>query len=240
MSKEKCPACNKTYKKLGSHWQFNPSHRPELTDKQRETAIGIIMGDGSIISESKNNRITMNMVSENYLKYVDSIFGCLGTGVSLKRTAKESAKNSRKYNINNNAKEENYSDVYSWNTRAHPELNIFTGWYKNNTKVWPNKINLTPTTLKHWYCGDGHWSNSGTSNRIKITTSNEAKNTDKIDSMFKNSGLPTPSNYSKYKKESGSINCDICFTVDQSKELWKYMGNPLPDFGYKWPRKYHC
>jgi len=228
--KTSCPKCGKSYERLGAHWQWNPEHRPSFTKKQKEIITGLLMGDGCINRGGKVPRLTSNMTSPNYLKYIDNIFGCISTGVSLKRTAKENAKISVNRGINLDAKEENYQNIYNWKTRRHPNLQQWADWYSTGKKIWPKDIELTPTVLKHWYCGDGNWENSGTSNRIKISMENEMGNIEKVFSMFTNSGLPEPSSYSGHK---------IVFTVDQSKELWEYMGKPLPDFYYKWPKKYH-
>lgn len=50
----KCPECCDEYEHLGQHWHYSPSHRPELTQKQKEITVGLVMGDGSINDESKN------------------------------------------------------------------------------------------------------------------------------------------------------------------------------------------
>jgi len=105
--------------------------------------------------------------------------------------------------------------------------------------VWPEDIELTPTVLKHWYCGDGHWHNSEANNCISIAMANEISNTNKIDEIFRNVGIQAPSNYSSSERKGGSFTCNADFTVEQSKELWEYMGKPLPDFEYKWPERYH-
>lgn len=198
------------------------------------------MGDGCVNKQAKNPHIMCGMVSQNYLKYIDNIFGCLGNGVSLHKTAKESAKQCKNRGFSPNAKEENYSDIYQWRSRSHPKLQKFADWYSTGKKVWPKDIKLTPTVLKHWYCGDGHWKNKDGDNYIIISMSNEVENQHKIDKMFENVGLPTPSNYNISKQQkSNNKKCDAKWTVDQSKELWDYMGKPLPDFYYKWPEQYH-
>jgi len=193
------------------------------------------MGDGCIHTGSKNPYLLVKMISPNYLEYVADKFGVLGSDVSLKHTEAESARRNRDSGFSPNAKAENYSDKYKWQSICHPELQEFADWYSSGEKVWPDDIELTPTVLKHWYCGDGYWNNSGTNNRIKIAMANEIDNTDKVDQMFRNIGLPVPSNYAISERNNGSKKCDAEFTVEQSKELWEYMGEPLPDFEYKWP-----
>jgi len=234
-----CPQCGTEYQRVATHWNRSSCQRPSFTNHQREIITGLLMGDGHIDRDNNRNPfLKCGMISPNYLKYIDGEFGIFGHGVSLKKTDKESAKQCRDRGFRPNAKAENYSDVYQWYSMRHPELQEFAEWYSTGTKVWPRDIELTPTVLKHWYCGDGSWNNSGENNCIRIAMANEVKNTDKVDQMFENVGLPSPSNYAISERKNGYKNCDAVFTVDQSKELWKYMGEPLPDFEYKWPEQY--
>jgi hypothetical protein len=237
-NKVACPECGKLYEELGSHWQWKNTHRPNLTQHQKEVATGLLMGDGWVSRSSKNSKIMCEMISKNYLEYIDDIFGCLSTGVKLKLTAEENAAKSRDTGFSSNAKSENYSDIYYLHTRSHPQFNEFDNWYSTGEKVWPDGIELTPTVLKHWYCGDGCWQNKNCSNYITISMSNEVENTDKVDSIFESVGLPSPNHYSVFNRDGKYIDCDALFTVEQSKELWDYMGDPLPDFEYKWPKEY--
>jgi hypothetical protein len=233
-----CPGCGVGYERLGQHWHYNPDHRPSLTDHQHEIVVGLLMGDGCLNRGGKNPYLKVKMVSPNYLDYLDSQFGVLGTGVSLERTAAESAKHVRDRGFNPDADAKDYSDVYGWQSRCLPELHQYADWYTSGEKVWPADIALTPTTLKHWYCGDGHYENAGSHNCIRISMANEVDNTDKVEQLFENAGLPVPNKWKINKRPSGGRKCTAVFTVDQSKELWEYMGDPLPDFAYKWPESY--
>jgi len=237
-----CPKCNKNYKNLGMHWSHRPKHRPYFTQQQKEIITGLMMGDGWISrgENRKNPVIRCNMTSKKYLKYIDKVFGCFSTGVSLKRTAKENMRHNKDNNVFiTNGNVEDYSNLYSWNSRSHPELKKWKEWYSTGEKIWPKDIKLTPTVLKHWYCGDGHWDNKNSKNRIVIAMSNEIDNTKKVSQMFESVGLPSPSNYNVSERKDGSKGCKAEWTVDQSEELWEYMGEPLPDFYYKWPERYH-
>jgi hypothetical protein len=231
-----CPQCNENYERIATHWSLSSScEHPELTNTQLEIITGCLMGDGWIDKNGKNPRLRVSMISQNYLKYLDDKFGILGNGVSLKLTARESAKQCRDSGFSKNAKAKNYENIYTWGSIKHPQLKKFLSWYTENGKIWPENIELTPKTLKHWYCGDGNWCNSKRKNYISISMANEAENTNKVDNIFKNSGLPLPSNYTIYEDEDGNKNCQAQFTTEDSKELWEYMGKPLPDFEYKWP-----
>jgi len=236
---ENCPDCGDEYDRLGNHWRYNPSHRPNLTDLQEQIITGLLMGDGSVVKVgNRKPHVQCEMVSENYLEYIDDVFGCLSTGVRLKHTADENSERVRKSGFNINAKKENYSDTYYWCSRKHPELAKYRDWYSTGKKIWPEDIELTPIVLKHWYCGDGHLNDKDTAGYIQIAMANEVENRDKVNSFFTSVGLPSPSNYSITERESGSNICQAYWTVDQSYELWEYMGNPLPDFEYKWPEQY--
>jgi len=235
-----CEQCGNKYESIGTHWSMNPScSHPSFTQHQREIITGLLMGDGCIDTCNKHPRLDVRMISENYLEYVASEFGVLGGEVRLSKTAEESAQQVRDGGLRPNADADNYSDVYAWQSMAHPELQSFADWYSSGEKVWPEDIELTPTVLKHWYCGDGYWNNNRSQNRISIAMSNEINNRNKVDELFENVGLPKPSNYSISERKNGGFKCDAVFTVTQSRELWEYMGKPLPDFKYKWPNQYH-
>jgi len=233
-----CAECGREYTNIGNHWYHSPSHRPKLTEKQLEITTGLLMGDGCVENIEGNCRLTIHMISRNYLKHLDNIFDCLGTGVSLYKSASESAKGARESGFRPNANKENYSHLYEWRTRAHPKFNEFREWYSSGEKVWPEDIELTPTVLKHWYVGDGNYNNKKNHNNIRISMSNEIENTNKVSEYFSNIGLPKPSNYSISKRNSVTKNCNAVWTVEDSQKLFDYMGEPLPDFEYKWPEEY--
>lgn len=192
------------------------------------------MGDGYLCRTNKNPRLKVQMISLNYLEYLDEIFGCLSTGVSLTKTAEESAKDMRERNFSAVTQTEDCSDVYELYTASLPELNSFN-WYKSGKKVWPDDIILTSTTLKHWFVCDGSFYN----NSISIPTSKEVENMDKIDMYFERVGLPSASNhYTGVQKYNDNKYCEISFSQSKSEELFEYMGEPLPDFEYKWPKTY--
>jgi len=233
-----CEECGDSFKSIGQHWAKSSCNYKSFTDKQIKIITGLLMGDGCINKFSKGNpRLKCCTISKNYLKYLDSEFANLVNGVRLDRTAKDKAEENRRSGFGESAKEENYSELYEWNTVCHPELERFVEWYSSGKKQWPEEIKLTPITLKHWYCGDGSYHNSSTNNYITIAISNEYKNTDKISKMFERVNLPVPDRYSSYENTYGTIDCELAFSTKNSKIIWEYMGKPLPDFEYKWPKK---
>jgi len=227
-----CPNCDYTGTAvgIGQHWRHSPTHRPAITDRQHEMIVGGLMGDLALDRTGSTPNIQTEMTSPNYLAYLDDEFGVLGSGVSARNTAEQQAARNRRNGYSDNAKAEDYEDVYRWTTKVHPELDKYSSWYDSGKKVWPADIELTPVVLKHWYCQDGYHADRKTSSSINLAMYNEREHTDKVDEYFAEAGLPTPSNYS-----TSEHSCSASFTVEDSKELWEYMGEPLPDFEYKWP-----
>jgi hypothetical protein len=236
---EICSQCGNEYESIGIHWSQNKTcSHPSLSERQKEVIKGLLMGDGYVCKANKTPSIECAMISKNYLDYVDKIFGKFSLGVSVKATPEEAAKRSRKSEFRPNGDKEDYKTIYRWMSMAHPEIKEFSEWYSTGEKVWPESIELTPTVLKHWYCGDGTYVNKKSSRHIQIAMLNEVNNRQKVNSMFRNSGLPAPSNYNISTKNGEKVTCGATFTVSQSKKLFDYMGDPLPDFEYKWPKKY--
>lgn len=49
-----------------------------------------------------------------------------------------------------------YNTVSVWSRNTVQFKDIFEQWYINGTKLVPKNIQMTPTTLLHWFIGDGH------------------------------------------------------------------------------------
>lgn len=235
MSEGTCPECGRHFKGLGHHWRHEPSHRPSFTDEQHQILTGLVLGDGTVDFHHKNARVMVKMISRNYLRYVDRMFGVLGSSIRLNSTAEEAAEMCRKSGFAENPQVGNYSDVYIWGTRCHPEIQEFVDWYETGEKAFPEDIELTPTVLRHWYVGDGHYLQND-SDHIFITMCNEVDRTDNVECMFERADLPTPCNWSiRPQQKGGGMACAAYWSKKGTVDLFEYMGHSLPDFGYKFP-----
>lgn len=225
-----CPICGLERQMLARHWNSNKCTFPEFTSRQKNVLTGLVMGD-AYVNRRKGRlpRLRMETTNPEYLTYLDDLFGPLSTGEpSLRRTSEELSKRDTIPRFDNSE----YKDQYDWGTRSHPELSSWAEWYKNGKKTWPENISLTPTTLKHWYCGDGSFHKDHYT--ITIYLSNEADSKQKVDRYFTRVGLPSPRWY-KRERRDGSIAAEIGFNKDESAELIEYMGESIPGFDYKWP-----
>jgi len=156
---EVCPSCDKEFERIGQHWGHNPDHQPNISNFKHEILTGLIMGDGSVKRDGgRNPYIRIRSITREYLEFLDDIFGSMGLGVELRYTAEEKASENRDSGFAPNADPSTYSDQYLWRTRRSKQFIKYAEWYEPE-KVWPKSIELTPTTLRHWYVCDGHYHN---------------------------------------------------------------------------------
>lgn len=211
-----CPDCGQSYTRLGSHWTGDCS-APEFTEHQLDVIKGLLMGDAWLRTEG-NSMLSIKMTNREYLESLQHEFGVLGTGVNLHRKHENP----------------NWSDSYLFSVRSHKRLNRFDSWYEGGEKIWPQDLQITPTVMKHWYVGDGHLEVRGESKRVIIALSNESGNEQKISKMLNTSGLEY-TRWDEYELEDGRVTANIEFGVNETKQLFEYMGEPLPGFENKWP-----
>jgi hypothetical protein len=225
---KECHDCGSEYKRISTHWSRSSCNYPNLSEKHHEIITGMMMGDAWAEGNDNNDkaRIRIESITKPYLEYLQQELKPVSGEVSLRRTAEEMVES-----LGGDIENTNHS--YKLDTMYHPELTRYRQWYESGQKVWPKELQLTPTALKHWYCGDGHYNNAGSNRHIKISMSNEYDNTEKVSNMFKRIGFDT-ANYNIQSRRDGII-CDLTFTVDETERLFDYMGDPLPGFEYKWP-----
>lgn len=226
---EKCTYCGEEYSRLGQHWAYNPEHRPSLTIEQRETAKGLILGDGNVNHGANNSCIRANMINREFLDHLDQVFGVLSLGTDLLRTAEEEAARNRDRGFSEHADPDNYSDIYHWESRRHPEFDVFSEWYSSGKKEFPDDLELSPTSLSIWYSCDGCLTTDAGEGSCMIALNNESGNKDKILSIFEKSPVPSPDRWYE-----GETNTQIHWNVDSGLKMFSVMGDPVPGFEYKW------
>jgi len=221
MSNEKsqtCLSCGKEYQRIGSHWSRGSCSHPKLTEEQKEILTGLIMGDGCVSDQcgKTHPRFITTMVVPEYLEWLDSKFPQYGTGVSTRCMKNDPG---------------NWQQAYDWQTRTSPEFNEWLRWYDSGSKVFPDDVEITPLVLKNWYVTDGTFNTSGRHFSIRIAASNERGNEEKLKQYFNNKNLPTPKLNTGCREQNGTIDnwLTIYWNNGETKELFEYMGDPLPD-----------
>lgn len=221
-----CEQCGIEYSSVGVHWSNSPyCDWPELTERQEEILVGLLMGDATVQGRDESPHLTVSMVNKECLEWLDNLFGWLSTGVRLHISEEKS----HEYAEGRDFYSENteFQDLYRLSVRSHPVISHLAKWYSSGKKVLPEDLILTPTVLKLWYISDGSLRKPY---NIRITTVNEIDNIEKINNIFSKSGLPQP---------DWIDHSSLFWNVENSKMLVKYMlsddlGVP-PGFEYKFP-----
>jgi hypothetical protein len=235
VSEKTCHSCGNVYKLIGNHWLNGDCKHPELSQYQKDVFTGILMGDGHIAHRDRTPIFQLAMINKEFLEFLTTeIFPLLGSSVSLQMTGEEHELKNKETGFFSKDIEYNCKDIYSWHSVSHPVFEQYSEWYSSGEKVWPcEKINLTPTVLKFLYVCDGSCKlNSADSPSISIGMSNESERKQNVRDMFNRCGFhPT---FEEYMRERGGKWMQASFSVEESKDMLRYMGEPLPGFEYKW------
>lgn len=209
-----CPRCGGSYKKIANHWYWKPEHRPKITDEQMDILTGMLMGDANL-AETKNTYVVIRMTNKPFLEYLNDKLGHISYPVRLYRSAEEQFKLTK--DLPGTRTLEGTSDLYGFQTAAHPDLNIFQDWRKTGEKVFPEDLKLNTTILKYWYLCDG-WLKG---NSMQISCSERYRNN--LEKMFGELDL------------SPTIGEQIItFNTTESQQLLNDFGEPAPGFEEKW------
>lgn len=192
----------------------------------QEIITGCLMGDASIsTSEGRSPYFTIQMVNEEFIRWIRSQFGKFGTDVKVREREIATGFQDGKYAYK--------GKIYTFRSRRLESLSQYRDWYsgEDDRKRFPVKeIELTPTVLKMWYVCDGGISTGdrwNTKHYARISCQNEEDRKDSINSMFDD--LPFEPNWN----DGGRFT----FGLEGSKRFWNYVGDPLPGFEHKWPDK---
>lgn len=229
---DECPTCGKRYDGLSGHFNNNPEHKPNIDEGDFQLIKGLVMSDAYVRErDSDRPRVVLAMTNKEFLDYLSNELPCLTGEVRLKKTAKEVAESTRESGFSKKASEDTCKDVYEINFTNKARYKELASWYDTGEKVWPKNLNLTPNVMAGLYIGDGTIRRfrgekyEGSRPNLVITTTNEIDNEEKIKSYFTEAGFEEPT----------ITPPNIVFSADASENLWEYMGEPLPGFGYKWP-----
>jgi len=136
-----------------------------LSDNGTEIITGEMLGDGCIVSKSPHSaRFEYGVSDESHRDWLTDMLREESFDLHIFETMQNKWKNSIRYRITTLS----YSclrDIYeTWYTG--PSLKYTSG--DNPSKRVPSEIKLTPTTILHWWLGDGSISHNA--NQVRIAT----------------------------------------------------------------------
>lgn len=218
-----CPTCGEKFSAVVQHIRQSDCPYPWPNPKQQEIFEGLLMGDGHVRSgrEMRNARFQLENTNTEFLRWVSEEIGWLHGSTTISTTEEMHQDGF------------NHKTSYKTVTPHHPYFNSLREWYSTGDRVFPEDLELTPMKLKMWYCSDGHL----TQKCPLIACDNESKNVEKIKQYFERAGLPTPiANISE--RSDGGEGMRLRWNIEESIEIFNYMGDPVPGMEYKWPDEY--
>lgn len=218
-----CTGCGKTYSYIGVHWAKSACGYPEISE-YKDVLTGLLIGDGCATRPTKNTYIEVTSVTRPFLDHLDTLFGEMSRGVSLKVTAEDTAQGWAEWS-GEPWSAEGCRDIWRFETRTHPDMNEYREWYSSSEIIYPPGLNLTPTIAKYWYASDGGlgWAERSVVPQLDFYTTKEEQ-CDYMAQWFEDSGFTPRINPGK----------SIYFPTAETEEILQWMGDPVPGFEYKW------
>lgn len=212
-----CPTCGEDYKSIAHHWRGGTCDFPELSNRQREIIMGMLMGDASIDRSPTTPRFQVHMTTSACLEWLDRELGPLTSGVKIHYTAEENTERCQPFTEGAECKAS-----YYLRTCSHPAFEEFAGWYGAGGKQFPEDLTLTPLMAKCWYVCDGTLNTNASVPRPRIASINECEREEYLLGLFEEQGFSPSFNYPQ-----------IEFPTKGAAEFLDWMGDPIPGFEYK-------
>lgn len=217
-----CPECGNQYKGIGVHWSRGSCDYPEFSDRQLELLKGLCLGDGYIDDrDGQKSCFRVGSVNPSFLSWLDDQFGILSSGVRL-----AADKETRKANFQGNPQWEdcNFKDVYRLRLWTHPTFDeLRKKWYPDGNIRFPSDLELTPESLRMWYCSDGGLGWTDETAYPVISCVNEQYRSGFIMDRFDEIGFNIT-----YSSDS------IRIKTGDTEDFFEYIGNPISGMEYKW------
>lgn len=220
-----CPECGDKFKQVGYHWGGSECSKPTLDIRQKEISIGLLMGDAWVEKSSGKGRLRIEMTNKRFIDWLNNEFGIIVSNLSIKNTASEAAEKNKSHGYDVN--EENYNTSWILSTRTLNYFSELRKWYETGVKRFPEDLELKPLILKVWYCCDGSFVDG---RYPVIYSANENDRRQKVINILKRKGF-SPS----FTDGAGGT---IQFKSSETENFFKYIGQPLPGFEYKWPEEF--
>jgi len=131
--------------------------------KLKELIDGLLLGDGNLyVDKRKINPTPIYQHTDNNKEYLLYLKKCFESfGLSFSGRAEDQIYTRNKWN----------KISYSIKTRTNSELVSHRNrWYPSGVKIVPMDLKLYPTTILHWFIGDGTVQKTAYSTRIQIAT----------------------------------------------------------------------
>jgi len=209
---ERCPYCGEWYSKIGIHWSRGSCHYPPISEYKMQLLRGMMFGDGNLDTTNKNPRFRIGMINTRFLQWLDSEFGWLTNGLTMKRTCVETAKSVCE-NLGGDTQPEDGYDLYCIKTKSHPQFERFISWYDSGEIVFPFGFSVS---------GDLRNRSNGYSS-VRFSSANESNRPAHIKGALEEHGFTVGVSGYKFR-----------LSTEDTEDFFEFIGDPVPGFEYKW------
>ena len=118
-----------------------------ISKRVQQVIDGELLGDGCILKKSAQANFSFSNSKREYAEWLAKIFA--DEGILLQGTGVREENYYHKYH-------DKYYTRYAFRTLCSQEFtSLEHKWYNDRIKIIPEDIKITPTTMLHWYLGDG-------------------------------------------------------------------------------------
>jgi hypothetical protein len=119
-----CPTCDTAFSSLGTHFQWNPDHRPELSDRQREIVEYLILRGANVRDDGAKPRLEVFSTKRWRLASVADALGWLANSPRRHVAAGNRASDSTasEGEADGEATDPASSDMWAFTSVPHPSL----------------------------------------------------------------------------------------------------------------------
>lgn len=230
-----CPNCKQSFERLSAHWAHSSCEYPNIDRRHHKILTGLLMAEGNIHFPNEGNpSFKIDNTNRRFLEWLDTEFGCLSSGITVKKSAEESARDIRERGRDKEADASNYSTIYRFRSRNHPGLKKYKPWYEQDWENLPDDLSLTPWSLKMWYIGHGNYREGRKGIRINCTK--QRGNEDQLCSLF--DSIDISPWFEESNRGDGSEIYVMGFNRSDTEKFFKYIGPPVQGVAEMWPKEW--
>jgi hypothetical protein len=208
-----CPICGRTDEQLPHHWNSGSCPWPNVTRRQHELVIGLLLGNAAISGDSANEYLQLVATNQTFATWVFEELDWLSD--SLVRVDPPKPTDQTEHALNH---------CYRVRTRVHPELASYRKWDNaSSEKRIPLHLDLPARSARVWYAcsGELHWQDDGYP--LAVFTACDDKRANRIAGLIERAEF-----------EPTRTGTQVRLPPRETRAFLEWIGDPVPGVGYKW------
>ena len=208
-----CPVCGQTDERLPRHWSSESCSWPDVTRRQHDLVIGLLLGNATISGESANKCLQLVATNRTFATWIFEELDWLAD--SLVRIDPPKSIDQTDHAVNHR---------YRMRTRTHPELMTYRerGDASGEKRV-PLHLDLPVRSACVWYAcsGELHWQDD--SHPSAVFTALNDKHATRIAGLLERAEF-----------EPNQVGKQVRLPPCETRVFHEWIADPVPGVGYKW------